>query len=45
MQVPASSVRQWFNKERIRQGHQGNYQKSHAPEAIVTTSTSEPNGE
>ena len=27
MQVPASSVRQWFTEERMRQGHQGDYQK------------------
>ena len=27
MQVPASSIRQWFNEERMRMGHQGNYHK------------------
>ena len=27
MQVPASSVRQWFNEERMRRGHQGDYKK------------------
>ena len=27
MQVLASSVRQWFNEERMRMGHQGNYHK------------------
>ena len=27
MQVPASDVKQWFNKERRRMGHQGNYHK------------------
>ena len=27
VQVPASSVRQWLNEKRMRQGHQGDYQK------------------
>ena len=27
MWVPASSVKQWFNEERVAIGHQGNYHK------------------